>query len=290
MKVILNPYRDIPLLHFLWRWKVSTTLALCYKFFPKSPLHTGYKRILQLRDAELITPRSDRYGSKRVWTLTQKGYKLIRPDLPALKEEGFASESVSHDLLASAIQIGDFLLRQPPHIRLMSEQQLRRYEISAYPSWVPKSLDRRPDGYWRIESGIDSKIIALEVEINAKSKDEYYQILSSYSFESQIGDVLWFVQVPWLGKLILSVAGEFFSRNKNVHSFILIDDFLKTGWQSKIFLGKCSKQSVSDVLVKRDGNMAGTSMEHGAYQQILNLQKSPRITAGSRLFTIGDFT
>src|SRR5258708_5011759 len=99
MKVNLNPHRDIPLLQFLWLWKVSTMKALCHRFFPNSAPNTAYRRILTLQEGGFIAPRSDRCGIKRVWTLTPKGYKVIRPDLPTLKEEGFASEHIGHDLL-----------------------------------------------------------------------------------------------------------------------------------------------------------------------------------------------
>ena len=52
--VVLSENREIPLLLFLWKWKVSTTAALIQKFFPNCKGKTAYNRILSLRKAGLI--------------------------------------------------------------------------------------------------------------------------------------------------------------------------------------------------------------------------------------------
>ena len=130
----MSEQRDIPLLVFLWQWKLSTTAALACRFFPERSLPTAYHRLWLLEKAKFIREHTDRYRKRFAWGLDQKGYHAIRELLPALREEGYKSENIGHDLLVTAVHIGDWLLGAPTGAEVFSEQQLRRYHSDYFPA------------------------------------------------------------------------------------------------------------------------------------------------------------
>jgi len=97
--VILSNQREIPLLHFLWKWKLVSVAALTKKFFPMCSEKTAYNRLLTLRHAGLITLRSDGKGENFICSLDAKGFAGIQEDLQPLAENGYMSEHLGHDFL-----------------------------------------------------------------------------------------------------------------------------------------------------------------------------------------------
>jgi hypothetical protein len=247
-KIRLNPERDLAILHFLWKWKVSTTKVIAARFFGNTNARNGYVRLAELAKAGLVECRVDLTGHKYVWLPGERGFEIISPNLPLLKEEGFRSEHIGHDLISSAVLLGEFLKDQPNDTTLISEQELRRVHDTRLPSQIPKGNSRRPDGYWCIERGKSSKLIALEVEIAQKSESEYKHIGYSYNQATSVDQVLWVVKS---GSLALKIQNSF-SRSelekRNIHSFVLLSDFLKSGWQARVVSGHMLRLSIFDIL------------------------------------------
>lgn len=132
--VILSHDCDVPLLYFLWLWKVSTTAALSEKFYGSRTPMRAYMRLRKLHKADFIQCRVDSGGGKYFWSLTKKGYQKIRGFLPhALKQDGYKSEYVGHDLFVAAVHLGEWLKATPPGCALFTEQQLRRFPLELYP-------------------------------------------------------------------------------------------------------------------------------------------------------------
>src|SRR5579885_720950 len=98
-RVILSSQRDLPLLQFLWTWKLAPSAVLAARFFPEASANRAYNRLNALERARYIHGRTDEHGQSHVWMLTKKGYTAVRDKLPPLKEEGFRSESIRHDLI-----------------------------------------------------------------------------------------------------------------------------------------------------------------------------------------------
>ena len=239
--------RDIRLLQFLWRWKLAPTAALASeRFFPGKNLARGYNRLLDLRKLGLVECHADQRLINYAWTLTKRGFLAISDDLPALRELGFKSENFTHDLLVLAFHLGDFLNGVPEGLKLFSEQELRRYAITEYPSWVTKSDFHRPDGY--IGFSRDDKIlsVAIEVELNRKVASAYENVGIFYAEHQNIHRVLWLVPSVVMAKRIQCNIADSVSTRHDIHNFVLLKDFQQNGCASKISDGPETGMSVAE--------------------------------------------
>ena len=265
---MLTKERDIPLLGFLWRWKVSTTFTLCRKFYPKAKLETGYRRLLKLESEGFIKCPVDATRQIYLWTLDKKGFEVIKIELPTLKEEGFRSENLIHDYWVMVLHLGEFLLSKPSHIVLFTEQALRRIHPDALPSWIPEG--HRPDGYWCIQKGDDVHKLALEVELNAKRNADY-ELMDGFYRSEKVDDVLWVVLNQQMGRRIYNQFLQNGNEDIGPHSFLNLSDFKKWGWSATISLGKNKGQSIYQLL----HNKTTTPFQPVVTKVLMNTQKSP---------------
>lgn len=268
IKVRLTQERDLPLLRFLWRWKVSTTMALCKKFYPKAQVETGYRRLIKLESAGFIRCPVDVTGKVYLWTLDKKGFEAIKNDLPTLKEEGFRSENLMHDYWVMAVHLGDFLLTKPSHIVPLTEQILRRTHNDFLPDWIPEG--HRPDGYWcrQIEDKVHQ--VALEVELNAK-KNASYELIDGFYRSEKVDDVLWVVPQESLGQRIYRQFLNYGNGEIGPHSLVTLEEFKKKGWTARVSLGKGKGKSISQLV----HNEVTRSPQPVVIELLMNTQKSP---------------
>jgi hypothetical protein len=284
---ILTKERDLPLLRFLWRWKVLSTASLCRKFFSEASIHTGYKRLLKLERSGFIQSRTDPTATIHVWMLTQKGFQAIRHLLPPLKEEGYKSEHLIHDWLVSSVHLGELLIAKREHVGLVSEQELRRVEPDFFPAWIPKSTLHRPDGYTRVEAGNGSegtaKTIALEVELSLKGTADYQAVAEFYA-KQDVDQIVWVTPKLTMASRIERIVG---SNERAAHSFVLIDDLLRDGSHAVIKIGKDEGTQLGATLHgnpmhgKDFGTELGTSLEQVPSPWLLNARKSPHRSSAS---------
>ncbi len=239
--------RDIRLLQFLWRWKLVPTAALAgERFFPGKTIARGYNRLLDLRKLGLIECHADQRLLNYAWTLTKRGFLAIADDLPALREAGFKSENFSHDLLVLAFHLGDFLNGVPDGFKLFSEQELRRYAVTEYPTWIPKSDFHRPDGYVGFSSDDKMLSVAIEVELSRKVASAYENVGVFYAEHQNVHRVLWLVPSLVMAKRIQRKITESVSVRHNIHSFVLLSHFLESGWAAKISEGADAGISIAE--------------------------------------------
>ena len=249
-KIFLSKETGVPILMFLWKWKLVSTAALVKKFFPKHLPYSGYNRLIRLKQAGLIIFRTNPRGEYYVWSLSKTGFNSIRELLPTLKEEGYGSEASTHDWLATGFHLGEWLLESPTGVITFSEQELRRVDSEHYPSWVPKDSSHRPDGYWhRSVDGI-GRTVALELEMSRKKAADYQGIGSFYGEQSQINRVVWIVRSSTDAREIEKQLDKALSSRKQIHSFVLLESFLKGGWSAQIAHGAGSGLSVLSFLGK----------------------------------------
>jgi hypothetical protein len=267
---VLSVTRDVPMLDFLWRWKVSTTSALGARFYPGATLGTAYKRLWRLERAGFIRARCDETASYFVWTLDKKGFAFVRSRLPKLREEGYLSENLKHDLVVTAVHLGDGLLSEMPDIKYATEQELRRYEPEFLPSWVTISSRHRPDGYWRVRKECGHQVIALEVELSPKTDLDYETVGRFYKDHEEIHRVIWVVEKTQFAERILRLA-EKYSCGESKHCFVLIKPLLAMGWQATVFHGCETGKSISSIL----GNSLPTAPHPVGPQLMLNVRKTP---------------
>lgn len=245
--------RDLQVLAFLWKWKLVSNAALTSKrLFPNVSPMRAYNRLIDLRRTGYIQSRSEESGERHAWALTKKGFKAVRKHLPQLREEGFGAEHFYHDLMVTALHLGNWLVDRPASVSFVTEQELRRCDVDALPSWVPDTSIHRPDGYWGFAEGDQTKAIAIEVELNRKHLSTYEAVGDYYAEQDRIYRVLWMVESLTNVRSIQKKISESSSTRDKIHNFILEKDFLEHGWQSSIVHGPESNQTV-DVFLKRLG-------------------------------------
>lgn len=243
--------KELPILNFLWRWKVATSSAIFIRFQPTFnwSAFTAYQRMLKLKAKGLVEAKLVSSRSYAVWTLTRSGFLAIREDLPLLKEEGFSSEAPEHDLLVLSAQYGDWLPKGTvDDVAFFTEQELRRQHEETLFDWLPPTSAHRPDGYWYFPKAKPKAVISLEVEINRKAFTDYIGYGNFYNKYKTIESVIWIVQSESLAKKITEAAHGNLAEFRNIHNFILLKDFLKHGWQSQIFMGPALRSEMGVFL------------------------------------------
>lgn len=278
MRAKLSSTKDLPLLMFLWQWKVSTTAGLSRRFYPERSPAKAYVRLWKLERAGFIRARCDDSSEHFIWMLDKRGFHALRLRLLEMKEEGYLSENMFHDLIVSAIHLGDSLDKTIPSIEFCTEQELRRLDPASLPAWVP-SCSRRPDGYWGINTVSSHKVIALEVELSVKPDSEYESIARFYEEREGIHQVLWVVKRASIAEKL----HEIFKNNTRrtfKHSFLVLDPFYSHGWQAAIHCGVDAGKSIARLL----GNNCETSAIQVSGQFLLDTRKTPHKSKHCRIF------
>ncbi len=242
---------EIPILYFLWRVKVASTSALFFRFEKDFSwkAKTAYQRLFILKKKGCINTKSDESGNFKVWTLTAKGFQAIKTKLLALKEEGYASESLTHDLFVLATHYGEWISRSDTKdVRFLTEQELRRIESSDLPAWAQTLQSHKPDGVWYFPETINKNTVALEVELSRKRQTEYESLGLFYSEEANVHSVIWIVQSQGHANTMRSAFQQKTISYRDIHNFVLVDDLKKMGWASQIFLGPNQNSTLRNFL------------------------------------------
>ena len=114
-------------------------------------------------------------------------------------------------------------------ISISTEQQLRRLDRSELPSWLPKRLTHRPDGYWRLPTMNGHRIIALEMECSGKGQRPYVSAGEFYNRSAEIDSVLWIVQDAGVAARIVRVFQGCHAGFRDIHNFVRLGDFKSMG-------------------------------------------------------------
>lgn len=270
---------ELPILQFLWRVKVASTSALFFRFEKEFSWreHTAYKRLLILRKKGCVDTKSDDSGTFKVWTLTTKGFRAIRSKLLALKEEGYASESVAHDLHVLAAHYGEWISKgEAQDVRFVTEQELRRIDNADLPAWARGLQSHKPDGIWYFPETSSKSLVALEVELSRKRQSEYEALGSFYSEEASVHSVLWIVQSKGHTNSMRFAFQAKTTAFRDIHNFVLIEDLKTSGWASQIFAGPNENQSIHNFLENMRRHRPVTTPSpthlHGYAQKILDFR------------------
>ncbi len=278
--------RDKNLLLFLWKWKLGTTRALAAKFFPGWKITSAYNRLQILRRGGVIQYCAvERNSRDSVWTLTSFGFHSIQEELGELVRVGYVPDSERHDLNVMAMHLGPWLVNRPEGVELVSEQEIKRREKSTLPDWVPTFYPEHfPDGYWLVPYKNEFILAALEVEISPKSSSRYKILAKQYRDCASINRVVWMVENESLGKRIYKCFKEEIGQAANTHVFILEEDFKKSGWGAKVFLGEDKEHPIAYSICggQRDLiNQIFNSQSVPIADQLLNCLKYPANSVGS---------
>jgi len=290
LNIRLDGQRDLNLLVFLWRFKVATTATLTLKFFPAVAPATAYRRLWRLENGGFITSRADKAGRKYVWLLDKRGYEAIRGYLPYhLVEDGYKSEHIGHDLVATAFHLGDWLIDAPGGVRIFTEQQVRRYRKDGYPEYVCRYRPHVPDGYTFIPSANSGITIAFEAELNAKGQNDYSCLYRSYG-AARVDYVFWLAPKLTTAKRIWRYVQKGLDNDKpQNHNFITYPGFLRKGWGAEIVCGTSEGRAMREVIEKLSQNQIKTESKLVLSHHLLNVSKTPFKSKSYKYFESGDF-
>lgn len=249
-RVVLS-IRDYEILQFLWKWKVATTSMISTKFYGQSLGELAYRRLFKLKKGGFVTLATTRDGAHHFWVLDEEGFAVIKSSLPPLIAEGYRSENLKHDILVVAAHLGDWLTVNSPDVATWSEQELRRVDPQSYPDGINKYAVHRPDGYWLIRNGDTVRAIALEMELTQKQSDAYADIICYYLDDENAEQVVWIVKTRATMKIIQRRIKDVIHDGHNIHSFIMLDDFLLSRWQTKVVSGKDTGKKLSELLCSK---------------------------------------
>lgn len=278
---------DLELLKFLWKWRTSTTSALSQKFYPHKNKRRGYERLRALETGGLIESRADSRAQKFIWVLSKRGFATVRPYLPLLKDEGFRSAALGHDLMSAALMLGDWLTSPQPGVRLISEQQLLRYEEPIAKISQPYGTSHRTDGYWFYPE--KKELIALEIQLTHQRQEFYDHLQAFYSQKENhhIRHVLWCVATPGMKDSIRRQLGKRVDQGR--HHFVSFRSFFQLGWAAQLEDGPLLGTSIQKLLsgyLPADSGPAGSPESiapHQCHRLLLDVRKSPH-AAKNELF------
>lgn len=223
------------MMKYIWRWKIASTSSIHEAVNRTASPYSTFKTLERLEKHGFIEAKFE-FGERfYVWQLTPLGFRSIRNYLGELKEEGYLSENHYHDRLVQAFHLGEWATYQFPNVTMLTEQEMRRREVTDYPAWVPQTGEHRPDGYTRIQGPVKPVTLAIEVELSAKNVQKYEAILRFYRTARIIDRVLWLVDSPVLKDTILRAKDCIRDDSNNYHLFVGLDDYIKNGWDAAVF-------------------------------------------------------
>ena len=223
--------RDCAVLDFLWRWKVATTATLHAATRGTRTAVATYQALMRLSRLKLIECQLDKRSCYHYWTLTKTGYNVVRESLGELKEVGFKSENIWHDLNVVAFHLGHWVSYSGDRVEFFTEQELRRRGRDYYPEWVPNTGESRSDGYTRIHSDQGrSWTLAYEVELSAKSLDRYESVIRTYRMYREVDLVLWMVGSSEIMAQIIRAKSQARDPEDRYHLFVDHEEYQRAGW------------------------------------------------------------
>ena len=277
---------DMKCLWMLWRWKLLSTSAIHQLAYAKRSVYGCYIRLLDLQDKDFVISTGSWDQKTIVWHLGDDGYKALSTQFKVPVENGFRSENKDHDFWVSAIHLGEWLKGSPDDCANFTEQELKKIALPDYPKWVPHTKEHRPDGWWKIGLGKHNResLIALEVELSKKSPQDYCDVGAFYSNTIDVCQVIWVVRSESYKKYILGHLQKGSSTQASEHSFVLLDHYIQSQWQSQIIDGKHQGKKLIEILKAPLQNEGKTFCANFA----LDVRKYPMISRSPILASKAD--
>ncbi len=255
------------------------------RFYPKAKPASAYRKLHALASRDYIRPQSSYTGVGFVWTLGEKGFAIVRSCFDEMKQTGYKSEAVGHDLLCMAAMLGEWIHGEPNGVEFFSEQELRRFDPAEYPMWVPQSDVHRSDGFWKLPKLPPDTSVAIEVERSQKSLKKYDLVADFYEEYPLVQSVIWITPIPKSQSPIANQIQRHLDRPITKHNFISLDDFAKLGWQAKFRIGKLTGHTLAKYLV----TLSSPSHHQGDSRLLLETRKKPLILDPNQISTSHGF-
>jgi hypothetical protein len=184
--------RDLELFKFLHEYKViDYNLAKKY-FFTKGQKTTISRRFRKLREENLIQPHAiiHENKSKLVFTLTPKGFGIIKPSLELTPDRmEIGSASILHDLHLA--EIGERFKSAPIVAEYFTENVLKSSLDFKDSHQLGAFCRLRSDAYLKLKIQEKEIFLGVEFERTAKNSERWHQKIMDYHFEDSIHAVLY---------------------------------------------------------------------------------------------------
>lgn len=243
--------RDINVLKFLWRWKISSTAIIQLMLFPQSKPRSTYNKLNRLRKAGFLNLYFLLGGELKLWGINKKAFKEIEIELPVVESKFLRSESPYHDFQTHLVHLGLFKTLSNHNLTIHTEQELRSLNKEELNPLI-RSMAHRPDGYLVFNK---ENVVSIEIELSKKSDVQYQEIGTEYGSNESIKSVIWFVKSLSLARLAHTdlKRGGFVGEFK--HSFVFLQDFLEKSFESIIFGGKFKGKSLKTLIESVGGKV-----------------------------------
>ncbi len=246
------PKSEVQLLKGVWKWKVLNYNLAKRLFFKDLSSWSFYEKIRRLIHEGYLIERDGAGLDFSVLQLSKKGFGYLQYDLGFLKEDRFAAQSVTHDYLGTAFQMGELAIYPSSDVEFLTEQDLQCCEDSLLPDWVPKSRDHIPDGFTRIKNEKSDSVFGFEVDLHLKPFLRYTKSAHYFDgIDSKIDVVFWLCDGVRLMERIFEHLLSLKLRRMEIYHFVLLDDFKNLGWDCVTRSGREKNKKIRDIYLQR---------------------------------------
>lgn len=223
--------RDLGLLIDIQQYGLLPTRSIAAKHFKGTALTTTLRRLRALEQASYIRRIEGLRNGSLGWCLTKKTAKLLSETPTKLN---FPRAILEHDII-------------------LIDLRMRLEEANIAGLWVPdhvlrskmaSNLPRReflrtniPDAIMgAVTANGENTAVAVELELNAKSKDRYRKIQAEYARKENLSAYWYIVKNPSISKVIIEVARDTlrFSRGGPLILWSLLDEVMKDPVNAKV--------------------------------------------------------
>lgn len=220
--------RDKKLMALVYRYGVLTTAQLRKLCFPGVAHTTVLRRLRLLEEARLIHRMNGLEDGLLCWILTDSGAKQVGLDCFA--------EYRNRNILKHTVTLADLRLhfeKEGLAHDWVSEIELKRQAFDAR----RRSSDDRviPDGIFTANVLGKPGVVAVELELNPKTRSRYSEIFRHYSYRKNITVTWYIVPSQALGESLLRLWQPVFKFPQSPKlMFSVLDDLLNDVGSAKI--------------------------------------------------------
>lgn len=213
--------RDEALLQGLYEFGVLSRNQIQTVLFADTNINTINRRLRKLRSLNFVESVWGLPNGQLVWLLGKKGGEYLAIDRPL---KGINKNVLRHDVLVSDLRIA---LESVGVGYNWQSGHWMRAELGVHRSMKEKRKLNIPDWLVDIQFGEQSRVVALELELNTKSKSRICQTLLDYSKKSAIGLVWYVVPNKQLGDKLLKECRYMEERGHSIKlAWSLLDEYL----------------------------------------------------------------
>lgn len=184
-------------MELLYRYGVLTTIQIGRLCFPGVARTTVLRRLRILEEGKLILRISGLEEGLLGWSLISDGVKQIGiDDAPEYRNKN----TLRHTVTLAEVRMS--LEKIGLGKNWISEVELKRRMNSRLHAWKDTVI---PDGMFAANVLGETKMVALELELNPKSRARYNELFEDYSFKNKIGLIWYIVENDTLGENLLRI-------------------------------------------------------------------------------------